>query len=82
MCHCGMMDGATVNVTPIHKPDATDTSTEVAAPVVMCPTSVTLAAVATAPPDAQSPLHTTVELAPGRPIERKAQNICKEMARW
>jgi hypothetical protein len=35
-----MTDGATLKVTPIHKPDATEVSTEIAAPVVQCATEV------------------------------------------
>ena len=68
MCHCGMTDGATLKVTPIHKPDATDVSTLVAVGPLI--TSVTLAAVATAPPDVQLQVNIAVEFAPGRPIER------------
>ena len=71
MCHCGMTDGATLNVTPIHKPDATEVSTEIAAPVVQCAADVWLDAVATAPPLSHLPVASTVELAPGKPIERK-----------
>ena len=71
MCHCGMTDGAIENVTPIHSPEATEASTEIAAPVVQCDTEVWLDAVATAPPLSHLPVASTVELAPGRPIERK-----------
>ena len=70
MCHCGINDGATENVMPIQRPDATEVSTEIAAPVVQCNTDVSLAAVATAPPEDHMPVHIAVELAPGKPTER------------
>ena len=65
-----MIDGATLTVMPIHKPDATEVSTETAAPVVQCATDVWLDAVATAPPLSHLPVQMTVELAPGKPTDR------------
>lgn len=49
-----MTDGATENVTPIHKPLATVVSTDTLA-VLLCTTDVALDAVATAPPEVQMP---------------------------
>ena len=63
MLHRGITDGATEKVTPIHKPLATVVSTATDA-VLVCVTTVWLAAVATAPPLIQRPVHTTLELAP------------------
>jgi len=65
-----MTDGATENVTPIHSADATDVSTDTEAVLVMW-TDVWLEAVATAPPDSQTPVPTAVELAPACPMVRK-----------
>ena len=65
-----MIDGATLTVMPIHKPAATDVSTEIAAPVVQCDTDVWLDGVATAPPLSHLPVQTTVLLAPGKPTDR------------
>jgi hypothetical protein len=58
-----MTDGATENVTPIHRPDATVVSTATL-PVLVCNTWVELAAVAIAPPLLHDPVQTTLEFAP------------------
>ena len=55
---------------PIHNPDATEVSTETAAPVVQCATEVWLDAVAIAPPLSHLPVQTTVLLTPGKPTDR------------
>ena len=65
-----MIDGATLTVIPIHRPDVTEVSTEIAAPVVQCDTEVWLDGVAIAPPLSHLPVQTTVLLAPGNPTDR------------
>lgn len=64
-----MIDGATLAVTPIHRPDVTEVSTETLA-VLVTGTTVELAAVATAPPDIQRPVPNALELAPACPMAR------------
>src|SRR5262249_45604024 len=54
-CHCGITLGATLKVTPIQSACAIEISTDIAAPTVPKYTAVSLAAVATAPPDCQDP---------------------------
>lgn len=67
----GITDGATEKVTPIHSPAATVVSTATLA-VLVWSTHVSLAAVATAPPEDHLPVQMTLEFAPAAtPIDRK-----------